>query len=444
MRTTATQWLRWATLASLAVTPGCDPDVHVAGETPDGGDAAQDASGSTADATPDASSSPGDADTSPDTSDLEPPPVTYVGCTDSNLPPLTGLSMDAVAADIDDDGDLDLVVANEFRRNILLLNDGDGVFTDSSDRLPDTSRDSEDLAVHDWDGDGALDVLIVSEDDQVNELFLQRDGAFIDASERLPSDGVSNAVAWAVLSGGDLPTVFVGNNGQNRLWIQQGPARAFVDATDGRLPALDDVTQDLELGDLDGDGDLDLVVGNEGDNLILFQDAGVFSPAPDGCLPLRAEPEETRDVELGDVDGDGDLDLVFGNVVAFVPGADAANRLLLNTGSGCFEDASERWPNASRSTFDADLVDLDGDGDLDLITGNLRPGLSLAADGFRAYTNDGSGRFTHSTEELFGALPPGKGFDVEAFDADGDGALDLFMASRGAQDLLYLRRAADR
>ena len=442
MPTTANDLIRWAAPMLLAATLGCDPDAPGSGDAggaPDA-DAAQDASRPTADA----SDPSDDADASPDASEPAPPVVTYVGVTDSNLPPLTGLSMDAVAADIDDDGDLDLVIAHEFRRNILLLNDGAGVFTDASDRFPDTSRDSEDLAVHDWDGDGALDVLIVSEDDQVNELFLQRDGAFIDASDRLPNDGVSNGVAWAILSGDDLPTVFVGNNGQNRLWIQQGPERAFVDATDGRLPPLNDVTQDLELGDLDGDGDLDLVVGNEGDNLILFQDAGVFSLAPEGCLPLRAEPEETRDVELGDVDGDGDLDLVFGNVVAFVPGADAANRLLLNTGDGCFEDASERWPNASRSTFDADLVDLDGDGDLDLITGNLRPGLTLAADAFRAYTNDGSGRFTHATEDLFGAPPPGKGFDVEAFDADGDGALDLFMASRGAQDLLYLRRPADR
>ncbi len=326
----------------------------------------------------------------------------------------------------------------------LLLNDGTGRFTDASSRFPDTSRDSEDLAVRDWDGDGLLDVLIVSEDDRVNELFLQRDGDFVDASDRLPNDGISNAVAFATLSGDSLPTVFVGNNGQNRLWIQQDPERTFVDATDGRLPALDDVTQDLELGDLDGDGDLDLVVGNEGDNLVLFQDAGVFTPAPDGCLPRRAEPEETRDVELGDLDGDGDLDLVFGNVLAFVPGAEPANRLLLNQGDGCFVDASDRWPNGPRSTFDADLVDLDGDGDLDLVTANLRPGLTLAADGFRAYSNDGEGRFTDATESFFGALPGGKGFDVEAFDADGDGALDLFMASRGTQDRLYLRRVADR
>jgi hypothetical protein len=426
MRAT-TRTLLWNTLALLAWAPGCDP-VSSNG-APDGG------ASPSLDAAPDARD-PADA---PATRG-----VTYADVTEANLPPLSGLSMDAVAADVDADGDLDLVVAHEFSRNILLLNDGSGRFTDASDRFPDTSRDSEDLAVRDWDGDGALDVLVVSEDDRVNELFLQRDGAFVDASERLPNDGVSNAVAWATLSGDALPTVFVGNNGQNRLWAQRGPERAFVDETDGRLPALEDVTQDLELGDLDGDGDLDLVVGNEGDNLVLFQDAGAFSPAPAGCLPLRAAPEETRDVELGDVDGDGDLDLVFGNVLAFVPGAEPANRLLLNTGGGCFEDASDRWPNGSRSTFDADLVDLDGDGDLDLITANLRPGLSLAADGFRAYINDGSGRFTPATDDLFGALPPGKGFDVEAFDGDGDGDLDLFMASRGAQDRLYLRRVADR
>jgi len=327
--------------------------------------------------------------------------------------------MDAVAADFDGDGDQDLVIAHEYRRTIFLLNDGTGVFEDASARFPDPNRDSEDLAVTDWDGDGALDVLIVSEDDTANELFLQRDGAFVDASERLPNEGISNGVAWAKLAGDDVRSVFVGNNGQNRLWVEDGQG-GFVDATDGRMPVLEDATQDLELGDLDGDGDLDLVVGNEGDNLILFQDAGVFTLAPDGCLPLRQTPEETRDVELGDIDADGDLDLVFGNVLAFVPGASPLNRVLVNQGDGCFTDeTAERWQTGMRSTFDADRIDVDAAGDLDLGTGNLPPRLALRAAGSRVSVNHGEGVDTAASDAPLGGLVERQGVDIEAIDADG-------------------------
>ncbi len=64
-----------------------------------------------------------------------------------------GLSMDARPGDMDGDGDLDLVIANEFRPNILLLNDGQGRFADpAADRLPQTKRDSEDVGIATWTG----------------------------------------------------------------------------------------------------------------------------------------------------------------------------------------------------------------------------------------------------------------------------------------------------
>jgi hypothetical protein len=82
---------------------------------------------------------------------------------------LDGLSMDAAAGDVDGDGDLDVVIANEFRPNLLLLDDGGGRFCDASDRLPRAHRDSEDVGVASFDGDGDLDVVVVTEDARVNE-----------------------------------------------------------------------------------------------------------------------------------------------------------------------------------------------------------------------------------------------------------------------------------
>ncbi|MGW8268498.1 MAG: FG-GAP repeat domain-containing protein, partial [Longimicrobiales bacterium] len=160
-------------------------------------------------------------------------------------------------------------------------------------------------------------------------------------------------------------------------------------------------------------------------------------------IPLRNTPEETREADFGDVDGDGDLDLLFANVSAFVDGADPRNRLLINDGRGFFTDETEdRLPPDTESSFDGDFRDLDGDGDLDIVTGNSDVDLSqrrIAPALFQAYLNDGTGHFSHATLQVFGEGITGTGFDLEFGDFDGDGLEDVYLASRGTADRLLLR-----
>ena len=369
----------------------------------------------------------------------------YRDATASHLPAgeLDGLSMDAGVADLDGDGDPDVLIANEHRPNILLLNDGSGRFTVASDRIPQVARDSEDVGIGDLDGDGDLDAVVVSEDDRVNELYLNRgDGTFADASDRLPVTGTSNAVVVAELTGDGAPDILIGNNGQNVFLENEGEGE-FRDATGERLPRRLDVTQDLELGDADGDGDPDLIVGNEDDNRLLVNDgSGRFEEGDPARIPLRDAPEETREADFGDVDGDGDLDLLFANVRAFVQGADPANRLLLNDGTGRYEDVTaEHLPRDDDRSFDGDLIDVDRDGDLDVVTSNSVVDLDagrIDPAPWRVYLNDGSGRFTEGTSRVFPPDVTGVGFDVEPADFDGDGLLDLYLASRGTGDRLLL------
>lgn len=97
----------------------------------------------------------------------------YRDVTATHLPAgLAGPCMNAAAGDADGDGDLDLALAMEFQPNILLLNDGAGVFANGSDRLPRSRHDSEDVAFADFDADGDLDLVLVSEDDRKDELYL--------------------------------------------------------------------------------------------------------------------------------------------------------------------------------------------------------------------------------------------------------------------------------
>lgn len=350
-------------------------------------------------------------------------------------------SMGATAADLDGDGDLDLAIASEYAPNRILINDGTGRLTDESDqRLARTAGDHEDVAIADFDRDGDLDLVFVGEDDQVNGYHLNDGHAvFADVTNRLPRRGTSNAVVAVDVDRDGDPDLVIGNNGQEFLFVNRGDG-TFDDETDQRLPAFDDVTQDIEQGDIDRDGDIDLVLGNEDGNRVLVNDgSGVFDDETATRFPEPEGGEETRDADLVDVDGDGDLDLYLANVLLFAEDPNPQDRLLINDGTGRFTDeTATRLPMEQERTMSAAFVDFDGDGDGDLVTGTMGDVSGHTADApYRAFTNDGGGVFVESAP----ALPigvTGNGFDIEPADFDGDGALDLFLASRGGTDRLLL------
>ncbi|HYC73474.1 FG-GAP-like repeat-containing protein [Brevundimonas sp.] len=176
-------------------------------------------------------------------------------------------SMDVGVADLDGDGDLDVIIPQEFRLNKLLLNGGDGRFVDASARVPaltaeelaggppqlqfpGAGHDSEDVSIGDFDGDGVLDAVMVAEDDvkfgrtQVHEYLRGLgDGRFERVRPGLP-DMEADAVAHADLDGdGDLDLLVAGA-GQDRLLVNDGRG-AFTDDTAARLPPEDGVTQDV-------------------------------------------------------------------------------------------------------------------------------------------------------------------------------------------------------
>ena len=99
-------------------------------------------------------------------------------------------------------------------------------------------------------------------------------------------------------------------------------------------------------------------------------------------VPLETTSEDSANVSMGDLDGDGDLDLVL----AKGRHQPLLDRVLLNDGKGGFV-ASDLGPKADR-TYTAALADLDGDGNLDVLTSNDSPDEKLV------YLNDGKGRFS--------------------------------------------------
>ncbi len=364
----------------------------------------------------------------------------YQDVTLSHLPyqDLQQLSMDAALADLDQDGDLDILIANEHRPNILLINDGKGKFSnESAARIPQVNHDSEDIGIADFDGDGDLDIIVVSEDDQTNELYLNNgDGTFSDAGNRIPVTGTSNSVVVYDINEDGATDVLIGNNGQNAILINDGKGN-FTDQTEERFGAFIDVTQDLTLADIDNDGDMDLLVANEDANRILINTGkGFFSDESAKRLPYRDTPEESREVDVADIDGDGDLDLLYGNVAAFVENADRQNRLLLNDGKGNFTDiTTTHLPKDNNRCFGVSFLDIDRDGDMDIMTGNTNGDQFGGMSPFSVYLNDGKGKFTDDPSILPESIR-GRGFDIDFADLNGDGIEDLFLCNRGSQDFL--------
>ena len=352
-------------------------------------------------------------------------------------------TMDAASHDIDKDGDIDIILAIEFGQNIVLLNDGNGKFDDII-RFAH-SHDSEDIGVADFNNDGELDIVFVSEDDKKNELYFNSgDGSFVDASNNLPVDGISNSVVVYDVNNDGSMDIIIGNDGENKILLNDGEG-IFIDVTQERMDSnSNDVTQDLHLADVDNDGDLDLLEANEGQNKIYINNGkGYFKDETSNRLPKTID--ESREVIVGDIDNDGDKDLYYANV-QFSMKVNPADRLLINDSNGFFTDVnSSQLPQDMESNFTAKFIDLDNDGDLDVLTGSSII-FEQGAGTLYAYINNGDGKFyLDSLNNIEESSKSGNVFDINEADYNGDNINDVYIARRasqrgdGGRDVLILR-----
>ena len=356
-------------------------------------------------------------------------------------------SMDIRAADLDNDGDLDIVLANEGQPNTLLFNDGNGNFTTApAGLLPPRNQDSEDVAIADFNGDGWLDLVFCSEDDivlgeqDVHEYYLgSAEGQFIAVSGAL-LDSEANAVITADINNDGWPDLLFGNDGPTTLLLNDQTGSFIVDQE--RVPAVNRTTQDLLLVDLTGDGHPDLIEGNENGNRYFINDgSGFFTDETVDRLPSLIGLE-TRKLVAGDIDGDDDLDLFLCNV-AFLPGRNPQNRLWINDGEGSFSDATAtQLPVDQDHSLDALLIDMDGDQDLDIFVANI------AGAPQKVYRNDGTGNFTIATTEILGENYIREGLGLFAADFNGDDLTDIYLCDRkipstSFKDLLLLRTSVN-
>ena len=368
--------------------------------------------------------------------------------------------------DVDGDGHLDVVAGNIYREfegggwpNRAYLNNGsENPFADVTGiNISDDDHDTSSIALGDVDGDGDLDVVAGNSFEEPNRLYLNNGTAdpFADVTgiSITDDDHDTQSIALGDMDGdGDLDVIagndarITGERTPDRLYLNIGSENPFADVTGINISDDDDYTQSIALGDVDGDGDLDVVAGNSpeyedpgsGVNRLYLNNGTADPFANVTGLTITDDDHDTSSIALGDVDSDGDLDLVAGNSPELEDPGSGVNRLYLNNGSvNPFANVTGiNITDDDHGTLSIALGDVDGDGDLDVVAGNS------FEEPHRLYLNNGS---ENPFADVTGINITDDDHDPSSIalgDVDGDGDLDL-VAGNFENNRVYFNNGSD-
>ncbi len=344
-------------------------------------------------------------------------------CFGATAYPVGAAPSDVLLADFNNDGTLDLAVANhdldQDNRVSLLLNNGDGTFAPTL--FFDVGARPYWLAAGDFNADGWLDVAVTNYFGSSYSVLLNTGGTFAPQIE-LPCQGGPTFLDAGDIDQDGTTDLVIAEAFSGTISVVRNLGGAFV--ADRPIP-VGSQPYGITLADLNGDALLDIAACIYGTGkiqteiaVLLNQGGGLFAPpatylAGAGSVGIAA----------GDLDGDGDRDLVVANEAFFATGTTIS--VFMNAGDGTFAPHVEYA--AGSAPYDVALVDLNGDGALDIASGNGGGSVGILL-------NAGDGTFGPAAQ----ASTPTGSLGIAVGDLDGNGTPEIATAGYAAAEIWVL------
>jgi hypothetical protein len=331
-----------------------------------------------------------------------------------------------------------------------------GLWTNATDETIGTTAEyTNRVEIADVNGDGLFDLLFANGGDYegpsaegpvASRVFLNQGAGqpFVEAPQVLAGlTGFARAIKVRDLNADGYPDIVIGNTWQTQSQLLLGSATGFTVAT-AALPQVPLSVGDVEIGDVDADGDLDLALVDWGDGNPFESGGGlVHLWVNDGSAHFTDVTADqipptligfSWDLELMDADNDWDLDLAVSAKVA------TTSYLFTNDGSGHFTDVTESALPAFPNNYEFEPMDLDGDGFLDLVTINDGDNPSGRGGKEHVFANNGDGTFRDATADWWpDAANPSEDDNAEIFlDVESDGDADFLLFSLTGADRLLV------
>jgi len=337
--------------------------------------------------------------------------------------------------DMDADGDLDIISGNNSATvsNKLYLNNGtDTPFSGISPlSITNEMHLSQDIALGDVNNDGQPD-LVVANANTVNKVYLN-DGIGSPFDTLISGINISNeannstAIQLVDINQDAYLDVLIANSGSvNRYFINNKTASPFssvmallIDANDLHL------SQAILAKDIDLDGDIDIIVGNNGINRLYLNDGSGIPFAAASGVNITTDNHNTQALAVADINNDGYPDLVVAN-------SDSINRAYINDKLGNPFDTLGGQDIGTESNISnaVVIVDLDLDGALDVVFAN-------EGEENKYYLNNGSSTPFTGVQAVAIAESKFSSTDILSADIDNDGIKDLVIANNNAKNFLY-------
>jgi hypothetical protein len=321
--------------------------------------------------------------------------------------------------DYDNDGDLDLLLCGTINSNndriSYIYNNVNGEFELSDVSLPGMEAGSATFG--DFDADGDLDILITGWTDSDEVIFRNDEGSFVPVQNTgIMNMGETTVSEWGDFNNDGLLDVVVA--GDYLTLIYQNMGDGTFESLEWNLPGLHNAT--LRWVDYNNDGDLDLAMQGHNGTMPAFyiydNHDGVFSNQEtflDGLM--------SGDIQFADYDGDSDMDMVR---VGFDNNLVGHTIIYRNDGNGAFKNIGLSLQEAA--TASAAWGDIDNDGDLDLLVSGRCVGCGVIATNM--YRNNGNDSFVFTTQSLVDV----ERCAVSLVDFDNDGDVDPFITGENS------------